>query len=193
MRRAAIWGDIMFDKEDAANTRRLNEVLGTDHRSKPYDMNKAEDLQHALTMTVAAYRDYTHYSLTLDGLADDFDESVEHFATASWINMTLNPDKVDKQIVKCVTSLNKASGCFRDLADRAKENFVFFLRAVLATPPATQKAVLGQAYKIEPEEWSERMEELFEDFIEVEYKPSIPDNWNAFLELLKAQWAAFAV
>ena len=176
----------MFSKEDRKNVEILNAALGTKHRSKPYDLNNAADLKQALTLAVAAYRDYCNYTLVLSGLDEDFDESIEHYDIVSWINM--GTEKADNLTADCVGSLGITLGLFDELKERAKENFTLLLNAVLSTPPSTQKAVLGQAYKISADEIGYKIAELFDILDEIEYTNPIPENFDIFIKLIDEQW-----
>ena len=65
------------------------------------------------------------------------------------------------------------------------------LKAVLYSPPTTQKAVLGCAYKIKQQEMDGLIEGLFDIIGETDYHHPMHENRDAFLELLKEQWADF--
>jgi hypothetical protein len=181
----------MFDKEDIANVKKLNAFLGTDHRSRPYDLNKAEDLEQALLLTVAVYRDYRQYGTTLDLLIEDYDETLEHDDPASWINLGLAPEKVDDLSYDGLDALESASRIFNKIIERAKAKCALIIKAILSTPPATQQAVLGKEYRIKLEEMDEMIEGLFNDLDEAEYHYPMKDNRDALLEIMKESWAAF--
>ena len=179
----------MFDKETRKAVELANARLGTDHRIKPYDLNNAADLKHALPLAVGAYRDYRHYADVLLELGESFDESLEHFDIASWLNM--GTEKADTLSDDCAGSLNAAHEFFDDLMERAKENFAIILKAVISAPPSTQKSVLGRAYKINPKELDERINGLIEALNDVEYHHPIPDNFDAFIKLIGEEWGVF--
>ncbi len=136
----------MFDKEDNENIRRFNAFSGMKHRNKPCDLNSAADLTDALLLAVAAYRDYWYYQITLDNLVESYDESLEYYDTASWINLGLAPEKV---AYDGVSALDEALSTFENITKRAKEKCILIVKAILSTPPATQEVVLGRAYKID--------------------------------------------
>ena len=179
----------MFDKEKAKLVENLNAVLGTKHRNKPYNLNNAADLKQALLLAVAAYRDYRHYLETLDGLASDFDESLENYDAASWFYLGQAPEKVDRLAADCVVSLNEASATFDRITERAKDNLAIVLGAALSAPSAAQKSVLGRTYKINPEDMDSEIDELLIMLDEVEYYYPIQENFDALLELMNEQWA----
>lgn len=173
-----------FDKENAENIRKINAGFGTKHRSTPYDLNNADDLSEALTLTIAAYMDYTYYWCSLGQIEESFDESLEHFDTASWINMTYRPEKADELALGAAASLRETEDLFRELAQRAEKNCAAMLKAALSAPSETQKRVLGQVHNIDPSGLDALLEALFEGAAELDYKYSIPDNRDAFLEHL---------
>jgi hypothetical protein len=84
---------------------KMNERMGTKHRSSPYDLNSAKDLKEALPLAVAAYRDYRHYSEVLGELMDNFDESLENYDTATWFHMGLASGEPDRLSAECADAL----------------------------------------------------------------------------------------
>ena len=181
----------MFDKEDNENIRRFNAFSGMKHRNKPYDLNSAADLTDALLLAVAAYRDYWYYQITLDNLVESYDESLEYYDTASWINLGLAPDKVDDLAYDGVSALDEALRTFESITERAKEKCILIITAILSTPPATQEAVLGRAYKIDPDEMDEKIEALLDALDETEYHYPMEENRDALLALMKVHWAKY--
>ena len=137
------------------------EEISAYFREKDYDLTKPKDLKQALTLAVAAWRDYSHYASTLSGLIEKFDESVEHYDTVSWFNMSLAPGNVDNLVTEGKDALNTAVMAFDKLDARAKDHCVMTLKKALAAPAATQKAVLGRAYSIGQDELAACVEELF--------------------------------
>ena len=178
----------MLDKENRKAVEALNKKLGTRHRTKPYDFKNADDLKQALTLAVAAYRDYWHYVCVLTELESDYDESLENYDVASWLN--LGGNKADALSAECADSLGAAWELFNSLAERAKEHCQQMIKTVLSTPPQTQKAVLGRAYKTDPKKVDAMIAELFDVLDEEEYFNPIPDNFRVFLKLLEEQWEA---
>ena len=180
----------MFDKENRENVKKMNLILNTQHRTRPYDMNNTVDLEEALLLAIAAYRDYWYYTITLNELFENFDESIEHYDPASWLNMPQNPKKADDLITGCADSLDVTAGMFDILADRSKEHCATIIKAVLSAPKEAQKAVFGRIYKIEPHEIDAKIEELFDSLAEVEYHHNMQKNRDALLEVMEEQWPA---
>lgn len=178
----------MFGDYSEEAMQRINARLGAGHRVKPYDLTSAADLKQALLVTVAAYRDYWNYKNTLIELEENYDESLEYCDTASWLDMGCAPEKADVLTVEGMTVLNAASDVFDKLTERAKRNCVKIVKAVLSAPPATQKTVFGHEYKIEPQGMDARIDELFDMLDETDYHHSMPENLNAFLEVMNEQW-----
>jgi len=168
----------------------MNERLGTKHRSEPYDKSKPDDLKHALLMAVAAYRDYRHYACTLDGMMENYDESLEVFNPASWFNMGINPDGVDGLELECASSLRESGDMFDRLEARARGRLIKTLLTVLSAPIESQIAVLGRAYVFSVEEIEERIECLLEMLDETDYCYPIDDNFDALLKVMEEQWGA---
>jgi hypothetical protein len=181
----------MFDSrysEEAIN--RINSILGAGHRVKPYDLTSAKDLKDALLATVAAYRDYRHYTESLAGIAEDYDESLEYCETTAWLDLSQKPENVDALTVEGFAALGAAADVFEKLTERAEKNCATVVKAALSAPPATQKAVLGRAYKIAPKDMDAKIAELFEMLGEAEYHKAMPDNLKTFLEVMEEVWTA---
>ena len=182
----------MFSKDQMKIIELMNTHMGTNHRSKPYNLTKAADLVQALTLAVAAYRDYWYYETTLDNIIGDFDESLEHYDPASWFYMGNAPEKADSLAMDCASALSTAISKFGEIADRARNNLELILKVVLTAPTDTQNEVLGCAYNIGAEEIEEKLEDLFEALDDAEYHTPIPDNFDTFLKVLKKEWSEFA-
>lgn len=181
----------MFGIYSDGAIKRVNELLGKGHRAKPYDLADAGDLNQALLVAVAAYRDYWHYRDALILLEDDYDESIEYCDTAAWLTMSAMPDKVDSLTVDGYAALNAAVDVFDKLTERAMKSCAIVVKAALSAPPAVQMSVLGRVYKIRARDMDARINELLETLSEVEYHKAMPDNLAAFLKLMEGMWAAY--
>ena len=182
---------VMGDRFDSVNRRiikTMNKHMGTAHRIMPYDMNNPSDLQHALTMAVAAYRDYQHYERTLYKLDEDFDESLEDYDTMSWFNLTLSPEKSDPLAIECLDALSVAAHTLGKMTARAKDHFDKILKIILSSSPETQSKVLGRAYNIKPGDLDKRVADLFDLLDETEYQYKIPENFETLLKLMSEEW-----
>jgi hypothetical protein len=183
----------LFDKEKRKNIEKLNERMGTKHRSYPYDMNNPVDVEQALATAVAAYRDYWHYEVSLIKMTDDFDESLECLDTATWLDMGKANGEPDALSEECLDMLNQTSALFGQLAERAKEKLISIMTAALSLPPDAQKKVFGKAYAIKQAEVDRVFDDFFDMFGEVKYSYSIDGSFADFLKLIEEEWAAYAV
>lgn len=182
----------MFDRDTADNIEKINAFFGMEHRSTPYDLTNSDDLKQALLLTVAAYADYWHYWMTLENVSENFDESLEYYDTATWINMGLDANKADNLAIETIRSINTAADHFRELNDRAQKNCTVILKAILAAPSATQQEVLGATYDVAPEESDEKIDSLFDAIVEtgIPYHYQMEENRDEFLAFMKSKWAS---
>lgn len=67
------------------------------------------------------------------------------------------------------------------------------LKAILSLPSEKQKAVFSRAFKIESPQIDEVIDEMFEQFDEVEYKYNVEANYEDFLQLIDSAWADYLV
>jgi len=178
----------MVDYDVARHIEILNKYLGMEHRVEDYNLADTSDLKEALEYAVAAYRDYDHYRNTLGSLVENYDESVEHFDTASWVRMTRAPDDADGLVMDCAGSLSKAYHNFIDLADRAERHLALILKITLTAPTATQLEILGKSFDIAPSEIDDWLDGLFMALSYADYHRSIPDNFEEFLAVLDTGW-----
>ena len=179
----------LFDSENRRVINTLNAGLGTKHRTKPYNLNNPDDLKHALTMAVGAYRDYHHYKRELLGVAEDFDESLEHYDTITWVNQGSEFDNTDVESEKCVDAVGVAISAFEKIESRAKEHFVRTLAMILSASPELQRAALGRPYYVSDENMEAEIEKLIEALDESEYHRSIPKNFELLMEIMADEWA----
>jgi hypothetical protein len=89
------------------------------YRSTPYDFKKTEDIIEATVMATSEFIDFNHYYNTLSNLSELFDESIEVFNPAAWMNLgregTTNVNELDK----AEKYLNKAQNAFFDLSNKS--------------------------------------------------------------------------
>jgi hypothetical protein len=179
----------MVDRESAEFIEVMNKFLGTNHRTKPYNLTDDDDLKQALKLAVAACRDYKHYADVLSKVVEDFDESMEHFDIVTWANKSRAPEKADALVIQCAESLAVASESFYELSERAEMDLSLLLKVIMTAQDATQIDVLGKVYDIKPDEIDARLGELFEMLYESEYHHSIDDNHAGFLRLINNDWS----
>jgi hypothetical protein len=184
----------MLDRASEMHIEILNKYLGMNHRTVSYDLTKTSELKSALEYAVAAYKDYSHYSVTLGSLVENFDESVEHFDTASWVRMSRAPDDADDLIMKCVSSLSETFYDFIDLTKRAEKHLSNMMMITLTAPSNVQKEILGASFEIAPADIEGWLKFFLSELYQADYHCSIPDNFKTFLEVVKivnAEWSEF--
>jgi len=179
----------LFDSENRRIIETLNASLGTKHRTKPYNLNNPSDLKHALMIVNGAYRDYWHYKRELMGVSENFDESLKHYDTISWINQGIESEKVDDVAENCAHTVGVAIDAFEKIEPRAREYFIKTLAIALSAPPEVQRAALGRPYYVSDENMEDEIEQLLEILDEAEYQHSIPSNFKILLELMADEWA----
>jgi tetratricopeptide (TPR) repeat protein len=156
-------------------------------------LKNTAELKRVLPLTVAAYRDYRHYWGELGLLAEDFDESLEHFDSTTWYNMILARKETDDYAMNCITALNESIRAFDEIMEQAAEGLTILLKAILSLPPEKQIQVFERAFKIEPQQLDEVIEQMFEAFDEVEYRYAVPENYEDFLKLIDEVWEEYNV
>jgi HD-GYP domain-containing protein (c-di-GMP phosphodiesterase class II) len=178
----------MFDYDSARHIKILNKYLGMEHRIEKHNLMETSELKAALEYAVAAYLDYDHYRNTLGSLVENFDESVEYFDTATWVNMTRANENADDLVMDCVNSLSETHDYFDDLAEQAEMHLSSMLKITLTAPTAAQLEILGKSFDIAPSDIDNWLEGLFVALTYVNHHHSIPDNYNEFLAVINAGW-----
>jgi hypothetical protein len=179
----------MVDWDSAMHIEILNKFLGMEHRMESYDLTKTSELRGALEYAVGAYRDYYHYSSTLGSLIESFDESIEYFDTATWVNMSRVPENTDDLAMDCVSSLSAAYDNFAVLSERAEQHLSLMLKITLTAPTDVQIEILGSSFDIVPSDIDDRLENLYVALSYEDYHRGIPDNFEAFLTVLNSgEW-----
>ena len=109
-------------KEDRERVKIFNQVLGTKHRTKPYDWNKAEDIIEAVTMTTAEFVDITHMDAALAELDSDLDQMIECYHPNEWTKITTGDTWDHFELQEAMHTLTTASDAMQDLANVAEED-----------------------------------------------------------------------
>lgn len=179
---------IFKNKEDREKIEILNASSGLAHRVTPYDFKKDEDIIEATTMATAEYVDYAYYWSQINDVLENFDESLEYFDTASWINIALNGAAYDKLSDLAYKSLHKTEDYFSKLLDQAEEKCINMWRIVFFNSNAKViKHFFGKSIKFD----AEVIESIFEDFYEVvsetRYAYSIEANVKNFCKTFLAK------
>lgn len=129
--------------------------------------------------------DYNHYWLELETLSENMDESLEYYDPATWINMTLNPEKIDVLVTEAIASLGETADLFSRLSKRAEKNLAGVLKIMLSLPKEIQLTVLGEYYNIGAAKLDKVVSELLDDDSELDYHYNMEDNRDEFLKHLK--------
>lgn len=106
-------------KDEKDKIDQLNQIFSTSYRSIPYDFKKTEDIIEATVMATAEFIDFNHYFHTLANLAELYDESVETFNPAAWMNLAREGTTNVNELDKAEKYLNKASDAFFTLSNKS--------------------------------------------------------------------------
>lgn len=107
----------VFSKEDQELVKRLNSILGTSHRSTPYDLKKPADLKEALVNKTGEMLDLWEYYSNIDGLYEEWDEFLEAYNTPIYSLITIDEDSsdLDSPYTDIHRLLGELLGSFEDL------------------------------------------------------------------------------
>jgi hypothetical protein len=181
----------MFDKNNSDNIEKFNAFYGMKHRSTPYDLTNSNDLKQAFLLTVAACMDYRRYWMELTNIEEQFDESIEYYDTATWINMGLSPENADELAFETTGLLRATTDSFYTLMERGERNCAVILKAILSATANAQKAVWGKSYSIPEGTLDDEIKALFEGLDEVETHYNMEKNRDEFLALMEAKWGNY--
>lgn len=173
-----------FDRENMQKIEILNAKSGMSHRTKPYDINNIEDIDELLKYKVCSFLDYHEYEMTIADTLEHFDESMEHYDTATWLDFSMGTNKPDKLLQKCYKSLRKAADDFLDLSQRAEIECKEALNMVINCDEKTQTSVLGFTVK-KTENLTETLENIFEEITDLEYEYNMEkayENFKIFIQ-----------
>ncbi|MPW26124.1 hypothetical protein GC105_10005 [Alkalibaculum sp. M08DMB] len=132
-----------FDKENVEKINFLNQALGMSHRTKPIDLNNVDDLKEAFMLSVGEYFDYSEYWGTIVEIDEQFDESIEYYDPATWMNLTTDIEKADDLIVEAISSLADTSNVLKELVNRAETKLKKILEIILNSDDCFQDVILG--------------------------------------------------
>jgi hypothetical protein len=113
--------ELFIDKEQKEKIELLNKVLGTRYRTTPYNLANPKDLIEAATLITSEYVDMDYYWSTLSDLNSKFDESLEVFYPARWMNLSLENTTKDDDIDEAIDALNNAEETMHVLMNKAEE------------------------------------------------------------------------
>ncbi len=122
-------------KEDRERVKIFNQILGTHHRTKPYDWKKPEDIIEAVTMTMAEFVDITFMDSLLSDMDDEMDEMIECYHANEWTKITTGETWDNVELQAAMETLATASDAMKDLADATEETMQDVLALLFFTAP----------------------------------------------------------
>lgn len=175
-------------KEDRDNIEKFNSLAGMSHRSKPYDLNKPQDIIEATIMATAEYVDMSNYWSALEQLVENFDESIEYYEPAAWLKIGLKGSTEDEELEDARSDLYSASDSFRILMDRAEEKCLTMWKVVLnSADHSVKEYFFGEDLSIEEDILEEVFEEYIFDVLDgMDYDGTIEQSADSFAKQLKA-------
>lgn len=174
-------------KEDRENIEKLNEALGTRHRVKPYDFNNSNDIIAATIMATAEYADMSNYWSQLYNIDEAFDESLEYYRPAGWINLGLKGTTEDEDIDDAIASLNETLNSFEAIMKKAEQKCIEMWKIVLLKPKdEVLKYFFGEVINFDRKKVEYVLEEqLIEICDSMEYDGVIENSAENFAKILK--------
>ncbi len=176
-----------LSKEDRANIKKINQYMGMNHRLKPYEFNKEEDLIEACSFITAEYIDFAHYWRTVANMEENFDESLEYFYPAAWAKIGLEGSTNDNDLDEALACLRDTTGVLGKLMDKAEDRckniwaYIFFndLEEV-------REYFFKEDFSFNKDIVEAVLEEkLFEVFLETDYTLSIEEVTKDFARSLQ--------
>ena len=179
-----------MNSEDRENVEKLNDLLGTNHRTKPYDIKNDDDLIEMTKMITAEYVDMSHYWSELANLEENFDESLEIFNPAGWVNIGLKGSTNDDIIDDAISSLKHTTNLFGNIMDKSEEKCINVWRFILKNPiKKVHKCFFGKIVNYNEEVINNVLSEdyIFEVSVKINYDGIVENSVKGFAEnLLKA-------
>lgn len=169
-----------FTREERDSIEIMNLALGTNHRSKPHNVNSADDMRHAAIYTIAEYMDLRNYSSRLGDMLESLDESIEYFYPATWSSFTDETIKSDRIALAAYTKLRAADDAMQKMRDRAEKKCKSLIKDIMGMPDDIQVKVWGQSFKYD----MDKMVELFDETLELDSTYSIEESFEAFIALM---------
>lgn len=174
-------------KEDRVNIEILNEASGTRHRTKPYDFNNSNDIIAATIMATAEYADMSSYWSQLYNIDEAFDESLEYYRPAGWLNLGLKGTTEDEDIDDAIVSLNETVNCFEKLMNKAEQNCIEMWKIALLKPKDdVLKYFFGEVINVDIKRVEHVLEEQIAEICDsIEYDGVIENSAENFAKVLK--------
>jgi len=179
-----------FKNTDRENIKQLNEIMGTNYRTKPYNIKNTDDLIEMIEMITAEYVDMAHYWSVLVNIDENFDESLEVFNPAAWVNIGLKGTTYSDIIDEAISSLRHTTNLFGDIMDESEKRCIEIWKFILKNPvEKVHKYFFDELVNYSDEIIDRALSEdyIFEIFAGINYDGIVENSAKMFSEnLVKA-------
>lgn len=172
-----------IEKDDRELVEALNIALGMKNRSKPYDLKNINDLIEATKMATGEYLDLLNYACGLDRVLEAYDESLEYYHTAIWVELA---ERKKDPFAKAYLQLKKTCDLFDSLTDRVLKNCLLLWEAVLNNKQSSEY-YFGRIYPFTNFDFDEICDFLIEHLHEINYDGKVENSTAEFVALL-SRW-----
>lgn len=179
---------MFISKEEREKILLLNQILGMNHRSKPFDFTKKDDIIEAVELVTAEYVDMSYYWGTISNINSLLDESIEYFYPAEWMSLSLEGTTNDDDINEAINAVDNAEDALAVLMDRAEEKCKRLWELILLSNLTdVKKHFFGEDITVDIKIVKELLEEhFFEICNEIKYDGNIENSTMKFAKgLLK--------
>lgn len=176
----------LFNKKNLKKVDLLNKALGMNHRSKPYDLNRVEDLEEMLKIKVCALLDYLEYEMILEDVLERLDESIEYYDAPTWLSFTEDISEPDKLLIKCYSSTKRACYDYGKLTERTSKECMEILQVVLNGNKEVQDTILGFNV-IDISYTQDQLVDIFANIYEIGNSYNMEEAYNKFIVYIKEQ------
>jgi|SRR5690554_6679814 len=178
-----------FNNTDRENIKKLNEIMGTNYRTKPYNIKNSDDLIEMTEMITAEYVDIAHYWSVLVNIDENFDKSLEVFNPAAWVNIGLKGTTYNDIIDEAISSLRNTSNLFSDIMDENEKRCIEIWKFILKNPVEKVhnyffKKLVDYSDEIIDKTLSE--DYIFEIFSGINYDGIVENSTKRFSEFSKS-------
>ncbi len=134
-----------ISKDDRDTITKLNAILGTDHRVKPYDLNNPDDFYEMVTMITAEFVDIEKYSNQLSEIEEKLDESLEYYHPDRWFKINSGEDEESDTLDQGLFSLRDTILIFDELVVKLRDRCIPLWRTILLDNPVqAQERIFGE-------------------------------------------------
>ncbi|MFB6468852.1 hypothetical protein ACE38V_19020 [Cytobacillus sp. Hz8] len=177
---------MFINKEQKEKIVLLNKVLGTRYLTTPYNLLNPKDLIEAATFITSEYVDMEYYWRSLSDINSRFDESLEVFYPAKWMNLSLKNSTNDEEIDDAIDALNSAEEAMSILMDKAEEKCKWVWELILFLNfSEVKKYFFGENVQFDDQKVNDVLEEnLSEIYDGSNYKYTVEDSAKEFAKHL---------